>query len=998
MKTTGRQLQQLMNEIMLLEKDQDRIRDKIDDRATAGGLESTFVSDTRGAEEKRIKGLNPQERDTTYSYRDANKQRVSNEKELKRIWAEEVEIEGSRPFFDRTLIKVHWVGGYVIGAGESANPFNTALRFIKSQPKGRVRDEISCFGYAPSQGIDHKPTSVGVIIKGYTTYASAQDAATHMTSRATDVDRRKHSGSGLHKRPLMGHPGNVAANMIVDEESWSSATRQYHEVIVDNWVVGGIIIPSFQQMVDAFKRNISGIGRERRGEVDKKVEEAKRNFQELGRVASETGISFYDDKLQPFDFSGKEFEAGELESEWDKVISPVDDKVEGHATGDPDVPEIVVEGTEIDLITDGFSKSITLKNCDIRRLELNNLKGGKVRLVNCVQNGPVGASFKSGEGSIELIDPTGNDADIITLYSNFKLRSAKFVGCNFNYQLAGKLREQREKNGSIITFENCTGLDEDAESWSEPPDTSPKFYYHGSGASEVKNLSANKIAGLVLKNSGGNHLVHVDGEWKPALGVKDVADSYRKLFPPVPQQRLPPLPPPPPLPSLPSPSLSESALRSLIQGILGESSYSRPHSRASEVKVVSPFMWYEDRLFVVAEYERFTGGPKVKTGFYTSRGESVENTEHMAATWQPCLGINKGDGWIKKLPGKWADPGSLLDMVSGEISKRYGEAWQRQKRAEIYGQLRKEKRGISRSEISETQIDVINGEFGRHGALFDKSFTNKSLTGDDIDAYYSFAERFSESDTRVNRRQIRRIILEDLQSFIDAATEANINYNAAAGDPLLLHPRNKEAKRQSRALKDLWRQHSDLSSFKDLTFVHWLSDTVKMVPKFLNMNRRDEISTSISPESGPIGFTRWGTIGVQLKGRVTFAGNDMNQMMTGYMTDVKVKDREKYGKRGLPKRPLETTPRFWSSFTLEAGDLRFDPSEVNEAILDNWKPVAWVLSDDFSYPTTRPKRASEREELLGVIEAIRDSGLPVINMNREPVSIEALEEVYNEVD
>jgi hypothetical protein len=71
------------------------------------------------------------------------------------------------------------------------------------------------------------------------------------------------------------------------------------------------------------------------------------------------------------------------------------------------------------------------------------------------------------------------------------------------------------------------------------------------------------------------------------------------------------------------------------------------------VKVVSPFMWYEDRLFVVAEYERFAGGPKVKTGFYTSRGESVENTEHMAATWQPCLGINKGDGvrWAS-LPGE----------------------------------------------------------------------------------------------------------------------------------------------------------------------------------------------------------------------------------------------------------------------------------------------------------------------------------------------------------
>jgi hypothetical protein len=967
------EIQSILSELMLLEKDQDRIYGKIAKRATAGGQESTVVSDTRGEEERRKKSLNPQELNTSYSSRDADKQRVANEKELKRIWAEEVEAEGSRSFFDQTLIKVHWVGGYVVGAGASANPFNTALQFIKSQPKGRVRDEISCFGYAPSQGIDHKPTSVGVIIKGYTTYVSAVDAATHMTSRATDVERRKHSGSGLHKRPLMSLPSIATQNMIVDEESWSSATRQYHEVIVDNWVVGGIIIPSFQQMVDEFKRGISGIGRERQGEVDKKVEEAKRNFQELGRVASETGIPFYDDKLQPFDFSGKEFEAGELESEWDKVISPVDDKVEGRATGDPDVPEIVVEGKEINLVTDGFSKSITLKNCDIRQLELNNLKGGTVRLENCDRT-LVGAQFESGEGSIELINPKRNNADIISLRSNFKLRSAKFVGCNFRYQLAGELREQREKNGSIITFENCTGLDEDAESWAEPPDTSPKFYYHGPGASEVKNLSADKIAGLVFKNSGGNHVVHVDGEWKPALGVKDVSDSYRKLIPPVPQQRLPPLPPPPPPP--PPPPLSESALRSLIQGILGESSYSRPHSRTSEVKVVSPFMWYEDRLFVVAEYERFVGGPKVKTGFYTSRGESVENTEHMAASWQPCLGINKGDGWIKKLPGKWADPGSLLDMVSGELSKRYDDAWQRQKRAEIFGQLRREKRGMSRSEIGETQIDIINSEFGRHGALFDKSFTNRSLTGDDVDAYYSFAERFSEGALRV--------IEEDLQSFLDASQD--ISYSTSGHDPHFTG-QDKPLKDKARAVKRLWMQHSDQKGLQRVVdLVHWFSDPRKQIPKFMSLSGNNEISTIMHPKTEEL-RSSWGGMGVLVKGWITLAANNMNDLMTLYGEKTRAKDMETYRHSGLRKRPSHFYARSAGSYVLGPEDL--DDYKFNEAVVANWKPVAWVIPDSFN-DYLRNARRSEREEIL---DAVRASKLPAINGEGEPIGMGELEEM-----
>jgi hypothetical protein len=246
------------------------------------------------------------------------------------------------------------------------------------------------------------------------------------------------------------------------------------------------------------------------------------------------------------------------------------------------------------------------------------------------------------------------------------------------------------------------------------------------------------------------------------------------------------------------------------------------------------------------------------------------------------------------------------------------------------------------------------------------------------------------------RRMVRGIILEDLQSFIDAATKADLNYNAAQGDPLLLHPRNKEAKRQARVLKNLWRQHSNQESFRRLTFVHWFSNAVESVPEFVHSSGKDEISTSISSPDDPIGFTRWGVIGIQMKGWVTFAGNNMNQIMSGYMDRAKAKDRAKYGEAGIPKRPLETTPRSWDTFALDAGDLTYDPDEVNEAILDNWRPVAWVISEKFMNIFKYRQRRSDREELLTMIEAIRNSGLPVINTNRELVGVEALERAYNE--
>ncbi len=838
------EIQNILCELMLLEKDANRIFQKVHDRATSGGMESIGqvmsgdeidTSTAYGKLQKKLGRLpdverNAQYRTTTYRIRDADQVRVSNEKELKRIWAEEVEIEGSRSFFDETLIKVHWIGGFKSSGAGPGNPFEIALKFIEAQPKGRIKDEISCFGYTPSQGINHKKTPVGVIVKGYTTYAFGVDAGTHMTSRATDVERRKHSGSGLHKRPQGQSPSRAAQFMIVDEQSWNSTAALEHEVIVDNWVVGGIIIPSYQGMIDNLKSKLKGIGRERQQVADQIVDKAREDFQELGRLAAETGIPFYNDKLQPIDFSGKEFETGELESEWDKALSDGSSIVTGTVTGDPEASEAVVTGKELQMLTfNSLSKPMIMRDCTIRMVTFENLKGSKITLQDCKFDNF--ASFESGEGSIEVRDPD-RGRFYLTVYPNFKLRSATFVGCNFSnqeYGFTSSLLEQVEK-GAQLKFENCEGVpDELTEAVaSASSSTSPSsLFYHGPGASGVTKLSADEIAKIVRNSPSNDHMVHLNGSWIKATESDEVQKSLRKLSP------SPPPPPPPP-----PPPLSESALRSLIQGILGESSYSRPHSRVSEVKIVSPFMWYEDRLFVVAEYERFVGGPKVKTGFYTSRGESVEDTEHMAASWQPCLGINKGDGWIKKLPGKWADPGSLLDMVSGEISKRYDDAWQRQKRAEIYGQLRREKRGMSRSEISETQIDIINSEFGRHGALFDKSFKNKSISGDDLDAYYGFVDRFSESALR--------IIEEELDRFDDRAIV--VLGSTFAGPVYVVAYDKRELESSLDDRRDPWERYEARNTPNYSGVIAGL--TLKRTNEYGECNGAWQVSTAASNEKG----------------------------------------------------------------------------------------------------------------------------------------------------
>ena len=104
------------------------------------------------------------------------------------------------------------------------------------------------------------------------------------------------------------------------------------------------------------------------------------------------------------------------------------------------------------------------------------------------------------------------------------------------------------------------------------------------------------------------------------------------------------------------------------------SEYSRPFSDPSKVKIISDILYYYadregGRLFLVAEFERFVGGPKMKFGFYSSTGQSVAGTGESAGSWVPALGIKEDSGWIMKIPGKYPHPDSLLGMVGWKLGE-----------------------------------------------------------------------------------------------------------------------------------------------------------------------------------------------------------------------------------------------------------------------------------------------------------------------------------------
>jgi hypothetical protein len=171
--------------------------------------------------------------------------------------------------------------------------------------------------------------------------------------------------------------------------------------------------------------------------------------------------------------------------------------------------------------------------------------------------------------------------------------------------------------------------------------------------------------------------------------------------------------------------------------------YTRPFSDPEKVKIVSQILYYSaegGRLFLVAEFEEFVGGPKMKFGFYTSRGESVEGTEDTAGNWLPIYGIDES-GWIMKIPNKYADKDSFLGMVIAQLTKLVPPTKQQELRQKnkldlvryINNQVRqgKDKEQVKEDNIK-AEISQINGMFKRFG-VYKKA--PKQVNASELEAY-----------------------------------------------------------------------------------------------------------------------------------------------------------------------------------------------------------------------------------------------------------------------
>jgi len=201
-----------------------------------------------------------------------------------------------------------------------------------------------------------------------------------------------------------------------------------------------------------------------------------------------------------------------------------------------------------------------------------------------------------------------------------------------------------------------------------------------------------------------------------------------------------------------------------------------------------------------------------------------------------------------------------------------------------------------------------------------------------------------ESQMNAIRRLVREILLEDLAGFVKRTQE--IQYSSDSADPTF--EKHKQTKLQAREVKRIWRAEADHEFMRSLIKIHWIDDKgnrntfdpVKLLD-FLMLPRKNEIATQAWLSDSTIIQSEWGKIGVIVQGTVTLAANDMNEIYSGYFDKLPIGLHQKYRSSGVPRRSTYFNDR--NSFVLDRKSFDSTSSEINEFIVDNWRPTGIII-------------------------------------------------------
>ena len=217
------------------------------------------------------------------------------------------------------------------------------------------------------------------------------------------------------------------------------------------------------------------------------------------------------------------------------------------------------------------------------------------------------------------------------------------------------------------------------------------------------------------------------------------------------------------------------------------------------------------------------------------------------------------------------------------------------------------------------------------------------------------------------RKYIRGLLIEDIERRQALAKDlaGSDNWPMKKGDR---HKRSQFepelALPSGRVLKKAFHKHADHAFMKSLTTVHW-ADNTTMIKNMLKGSSKDEVSTSVylPGELANTGTGAYGAYGLEIKGHISLLANSMDAINTGSTRDFYdlfgvEHDPQRTASSGRNKGVKKTyTPSGYARdnaiVVLSKSDWNpygsDDGIANNEALVDNWHPVAIVISHEENY-------------------------------------------------
>lgn len=262
------------------------------------------------------------------------------------------------------------------------------------------------------------------------------------------------------------------------------------------------------------------------------------------------------------------------------------------------------------------------------------------------------------------------------------------------------------------------------------------------------------------------------------------------------------------------------------------------------------------------------------------------------------------------------------------------------------------------------------------------------------------------------REYIRELLKEDAMGFVHDLAAASEEFGEE-GQPFF---GGNPGKAGGRAIKRAFNTNADHQWLSTLDTIHW-GDPYTLID--LVGRGKDELSATMTlPSEGIVGFGR--QTGLWIKGRITLAANDMDQLYTGHYQNYKpgwqsgVSEEEyKQQKKssGINKRP--TVSKDYSRYgnlkrgtgfgekmarnipyVLDQSTWNTDVPGTNEALVDNWKAVGiipeWEIIQILKKQNKGRDVEDELEEIppgkLGqLMKLAQEFGVPIFDRERNKI-------------